>query len=431
MEKKKIIIVECTSSSANYIHDIIEEGYEPVLLELPVPEEEQMLYRIQHDFFIDAMYLSQYQDAKPPKILKACESYEETLKMIRELDPVLIVPGGDEGIVLATRLSHDLGLVTNDPENLPKMCSKAEAQKALGRNGVRCIRGITATTWEEAKEFYQSLGGGKIVVKPIIGGASVGVYICHNEETFKEAFLRDLEAANAQNRDSAGVLLQEYIGEDEYIVNTVSCKGVHKVTAVMVYEKRLMPGKAPIYYMANTISPDSEMAGEVIAYVLQVLDAIGVTFGAVHSEIKVDEKGPVLIEANCRLGGGLTRASWQDKVFGECESRISLRAYLHPEQFLGNPGNILMDAKMPGMVRYLSMDEDMFVKKNKVETAFLDIDGVDYAIGMGDNHLYPKTIDLATASGLIYLAHKDKEVLLKALERISQMEKEESHLLYE
>ena len=39
MEKKKIIIIECLSSGANYIKDILDEGYEPILLELPCPEK--------------------------------------------------------------------------------------------------------------------------------------------------------------------------------------------------------------------------------------------------------------------------------------------------------------------------------------------------------------------------------------------------------
>ena len=40
-------------------------------------------------------------------------SYGETLEMIRALDPLLILPGCDNGIYLSLRLSNDLGLRSN------------------------------------------------------------------------------------------------------------------------------------------------------------------------------------------------------------------------------------------------------------------------------------------------------------------------------
>jgi len=431
MEKKKIVIVECISSSANYIRDIVDEGYEPVLMELPVPEKERQISRIWHDLCIDAFYLSLYPDAKPPRIIQASENYEENLEMVRELDPVLVLPGGDEGVIIATRLSHDLGLVSNDPENLPKMRCKSVAQEMLRQNGIRSIYGKTVSTLEEALEFYQSLGSDRIVIKPIDGGASVGVHICDDRAGLEEAFFGDIASARDRNGDSAEVLVQEYIDGDEYVVNTVSCRGVHKVTGVMVYKKILLPEMAPLYYTMSTFSPESDEARQVIDYTLKALDAIGVEYGPVHSEIMIDEKGPVLIEANCRLCGATMLASWQDKVFGERESRTSLRAYLHPERFLSDTRRILMDAELTGIIRFLILEKEMFVRKNKVAEAFSGIEGFEYAFGMGDGRLYPKTVDLSTTGGMVYLAHRSREALQNSLELIRKIELEEPERIYD
>lgn len=431
MKKRTIVVIECISSSVNYIQDIIDEGYEPVLVEMPVPEEEKDEARFMHDVSIDILYTDLYEGAKRPRIIQASENYEETLKMIKALDPVLVLPGGDEGIIPAAHIAHDLGLITNNPENLPKMRVKSVAQEALKQKGIRSIQGITSSSWEEVLEFYHSLGSKKIVVKPISGGASVGVCICDNEEDLKKSFLSDLKTARALDGDDAKVLLQEYIGGEEYIVNTASCRGVHKVTALLAYEKKLIPGKAPIYLDAFTLSPESETGKQLVEYALKVVDAIGIEYGPVHSEIKIDEHGPVLIEANCRLCGGMQRATWQDRAYGERESRTSLRTYLHPEQFLADPKTVLMKMDYMGCEYYLSMNDDLYVKKNNVGTAFCDIEAVDYAIGMGDDRLYPRTVDFATTAGLVFLSHKDIDVIKRSIKTMTRIAEEEPERIFE
>lgn len=42
------------------------------------------------------------------------------------------------------------------------------------------------------------------------------------------------------------------------------------------------------------------------------------------------------------------------------------------------------------------------LKKSNVENAFNDLESVRYAISMGDNRIYPKTIDLATSAGIVF-----------------------------
>ena len=39
------------------------------------------------------------------------DSYEETLEMVRELDPLLIVAGNERGVILTTKLFNDLNLL--------------------------------------------------------------------------------------------------------------------------------------------------------------------------------------------------------------------------------------------------------------------------------------------------------------------------------
>ena len=110
--RKRIVIVECYSSAVNYIHDIRELGFEPVLLEQYQPEEEREKVREMND----AAYA--FNGDLRPMVIMAKESYEETLEMVRRLMPVLILPGSDPGTELALRLSFDLKLKNNPPRDL-------------------------------------------------------------------------------------------------------------------------------------------------------------------------------------------------------------------------------------------------------------------------------------------------------------------------
>lgn len=40
------------------------------------------------------------------------DTYEETLEMVAGYDPLLVVPGTEDGVILATRLANDLGLLS-------------------------------------------------------------------------------------------------------------------------------------------------------------------------------------------------------------------------------------------------------------------------------------------------------------------------------
>ena len=110
--RRKIVIIECLSSCVNYISDIRDMGYEPVLVEHRVPDWRKESSRKYHDgnYALNGDIL--------PEIIETSQDYEENLALMKSLDPVLILPGCDSAVELSTRLSAALGLVTNDPGNL-------------------------------------------------------------------------------------------------------------------------------------------------------------------------------------------------------------------------------------------------------------------------------------------------------------------------
>ena len=101
------------------------------------------------------------------------------------------------------------------------------------------------------------------------------------------------------------VLLQEYLAGDEYVVDTVSRDGVHKCVALWKYDKRVYNGAPVVYYGMQLLAIDSEpRLAEMVGYTASVLDALGIRYGCCHTEIMLVERGPVLVEVNCRIHGG-------------------------------------------------------------------------------------------------------------------------------
>ena len=177
---RNIIIVECISTGVNFIEDIINRGYNPIVLEPKIAETEEgeeyrrTVYkeyeRINYDF--DMIYEK--------------DSYEETLEEVKKYDPLLVLPGNERGVILATKLSHDLNLLGNPIENLDAMTLKDEMQKRLKEKGLRYIRGKVIDTIEDAIKFYDEENLKEVVIKPTYSAGSTSVRTCSNKEEMIE-----------------------------------------------------------------------------------------------------------------------------------------------------------------------------------------------------------------------------------------------------
>ena len=146
---KSIIVVDCLSTGINFIGDIVNRGYKPVVLELKSGFDDVEIYKAQVNSFYDKI------DEKFDMIFEK-DSYEETLDEARKFDPEIIVPGSERGVILATKLANDLNLLCNPIENIDAMTLKDEMHNRLAEKGLRYIRGCTVTTVEEACEFYDA-----------------------------------------------------------------------------------------------------------------------------------------------------------------------------------------------------------------------------------------------------------------------------------
>lgn len=422
MSKGNIVVIDAVSSAANYIQDIRDLGFNPVCLELFVDDAGDDKFRKLYD----KHYL--LVNSELPDVLPAEDSYEKTLKKVKELNPLLVLPGTDGSIEWATRMGHDLGLPSNNPDNIKKMTDKQHMQEALKKSNLRHIRSKVISSYEEAEEFMAMLNTTKVVVKPSFSTSTIGVCICNNRDEVMDAFVYNKTLC--ENKKDVNILIQEYVGGEEYIVDSICCKGHNRVIAAAYYNKMLIEGRGSIYDYADYIDESNIHLNELREYNDKVLSSIGLEYGVCHAEYKIDENGPVLIEVNCRPSGPSQKASLLDKIWGEHPTALSLESYLNPEESIKkckNPINRLYYYCIKSLIMY----DDIYVIKSNLEETFDDLDSFEYAISIGDNRVYPKTIDLATCGGLIFLTNKNRDKLMKDIDTIKRMEKNEIERIFD
>ena len=424
-EKRKIIIVEAFSTGYNFIADCLERGYEPVILEDYYEDGEAKDEIEEHR---NESYLNLKQNVK---IIRALPEYSDTLEMIRKENPLLIIPGSEYGVILATRLSDDLGLVGNSYNNIEAMTNKAVQQRCLEKAGLRDIKGKVVTTEKEASEFFDLLDTEDVVVKPIRGAGSVGVRLCRGREEMLDAFRETQGSLGGLFHKEDELLIQEKITGTEYIVNTVTRNGKTALSSIWEYDKARLENGSNVYLGMRLVAKINEVHFELIRYAFQVVAALGIEYGPVHGEYMVDKNGPVLIEANCRCMGSSFPADFGDELYGHHETDLALDAYLSGELF-DRYEKQDYEPKKFGVMKDLISSENINIRSSPI-IQFLPHLRSYYKCTIqtaASRNSLKKTIDLLTSIGSVWLCHEEPGITLMDYQILCTLEKNNFKLLH-
>ena len=400
--KKHIVIVEILSTGFNYVEDVIARGYQPVVVEAMYPGTDEDRIPI-----LEAQEMARQRLPEGTPCIKANKDYNVILEEVRKYNPVVVVAGSEFGVELATRLGSDLGLPSNPWSIIGKMTRKNEMQQALADYGIRYIRGRIVRSEAEAEAFYKELGTPHTVIKRVRGAATQGLHLCNGLDELMAAVRTEL-ALSASDENVGDILMQERIIGKEYIVNTVSCAGKHRLVSMCFYDKLQMNG-SNIYNYGETMTHLDVGESAIVRYAYDVLDAICIQYGPVHGEFMVDEKGPVLIEINCRpMGAGQTR-QFLEKIYGQHETDSALDSYLDPVKFE-------QERRKPdrpprkGIIKWFILPNDVTLESAPVLQLVRQLPSYCYSVfdRLGRDPFLTRTRDLETTGGVVYLVHDDE-----------------------
>merc|ERR1711904_213195 len=355
-------------------------------------------------------------------------SISETAKAVTEAIDKLgiklgaVICGSEPGVTLADALSSELGVRTNGVSDGRR--DKKRQQELVRAAGLRSVRQAGGTNLSDVKEFLQSEPM-PVVVKPVESAGSDGVKLCQSIEGAEEHFTLLMSSQRKCGSQNAAVLCQEFLKGKEYVVDHVSRDGVHKTTMVWVYDKRKANGGDFVYYGTIPVSIDSKEAQELIPYVRGVLDALGIKNGPTHGEVMMTQRGPCLVEMNCRAHGG--DGAWHplatELTGGSTQVNCSIDAFMDEQAFSKIPEVPPCPYKAVGQnVMLVSLGEGIVKSTPGYEQIKAMDSFVSLETGIAPGSKVERTVDIFSSVGSVILMHHDAEILQHDIATIRQME---------
>lgn len=232
----------------------------------------------------------------------------EVERLIRKHDPIAIIPGTERGIPLAERLTAILSpQYANDPKKSLHRLHKALMQEALNEAGVPSLKTLHTASENEAEAWIEDSGLGDcpLIIKPPISAGSDKVFHIPAKGDWRKAFNRVLaEPSKITGQSSETVVIQEQAVGTEFAIGTVSANGKHFLSHLIKYNKSSSRERKTVFDHVEFVPFDEEALGDLFDYTKKSLDALGIRWGAAHSEIMLTKSGPRLIETGARMCGG-------------------------------------------------------------------------------------------------------------------------------
>jgi biotin carboxylase len=222
-----------------------------------------------------------------------------------------IVAFTDSQLATASMLAAGLGLRFNNPGVTQLFLDKNDQRAALHKAGIAVPGFASIPADASAPEIIELTDGLAYpgVLKPRNGYGSRDTYHVNSADQ-----LLALLAPARGGRVAAPVeyVLEEYLRDAHAVADEAFADYVSIESAVANGRPRhlAVTGKFPLdepyretgNFMPSGLPPEDEAA--VLALADQIVAALGVEYGSLHTEIKLTPDGPRVIESNARVGGG-------------------------------------------------------------------------------------------------------------------------------
>jgi biotin carboxylase len=221
---------------------------------------------------------------------------------LAERHPIAGVVTWDEYTLVPTaELVGRLGVTGNTVAAMNAARDKATSRAKFAEHNVPSATSTRVDTLDQATAAAHRTGF-PVVLKPSSHAASIGVIRVDDPDSLPAAWEFAAAGAGAQGPEGSGVLVEEYLSGPEISVECVTQHGV--TTALAITRKEVA---FPPYFeeVGHTVEADDALLPEVAPVAAQAVQALGITDGIQHVEMRLTCSGPRIIEVNSRIGGDL------------------------------------------------------------------------------------------------------------------------------
>lgn len=216
-----------------------------------------------------------------------------------------ILPLDDSGGLIAAMASEQLGLPFNSSQSALAARNKYEMRRLFARAGVPSPRFQRYELSQDPQQIAADLEY-PVVLKPLLLSGSRGVIRADNAAEFLAARerLRSILRATGADPDSQRFLVEEYIPGVEVALEGILSDGRLKVLALF---DKPDPLDGPFFEETIYVTPSrlpGDVQSQIAACAGQAAAALGLRLGPVHAELRVNERGPWMVEIAARSIGG-------------------------------------------------------------------------------------------------------------------------------
>ncbi len=408
--KDVCLIIDAYSTGRHIAPMLVGYGYKCIHLQSSESLPENMTKSLRkEDFLMNIIHTGDISD-----VLEKIKAYK--VKMC--------VPGYESGVELADVLCEKMKINGNSVALSSTRRNKWSMIDTVSSAGL-----LTASHFisNELKRIYEWIEKNQIafplVLKPILSANGDNVHFCESKETIKKAFEKIMQSQNCFAQRNEEVLVETYLDGEEYIVNTVSSEKANYTVEIWRVKRKML---STIYDSCELVSPSENEYQELSIFTGNVLEALGIFYGAATTELKYTKNGIALIETGARLMGGM-ELSFSTEIFGYNQLTLMLESYFNPDLFKERVlAKKHISQKKYGLAVLLISDVSGYVLKEPEIEGIYDIEklGSFYSIDFpakGDK--LEVTTDSLTGPGVVYLISDNKDELLRDYQKIREIEK--------
>ncbi|MBI3598385.1 MAG: ATP-grasp domain-containing protein [Nitrospirae bacterium] len=238
------------------------------------------------------------------------ESVNKVILFAKDHPLDAVVSTDEEAVVLAAMISGHLGLAHNPIFATEATRYKDQLRRILTSAGIPTPRAVCFSITDPLEDIAQKISY-PCVLKPIHLSASRGVIRADTPEEFKSGFLRitkiltDPEIVRLGKEAAQKILVESFISGEEVALEGLLQNG--RLFVLALFDKP-DPLNGPFFEETIYVTPSQLppiVQEKIAACTQQACAAIGLKEGPIHAELRVNEKGPFIIEVAARSIGGI------------------------------------------------------------------------------------------------------------------------------
>ncbi|MER9436098.1 lyase family protein [Mesorhizobium sp. M0618] len=215
-----------------------------------------------------------------------------------------IYSSSDYFVETASRAATAMGLPAANPEAVVICRNKWKQALQLQRQSIAIPATRLATSITDVEDILTQVTL-PVVVKPVCGSGSSGVRLCDSAAAAIEAFKSAKDVLVDQvDLASPDILIQQYVEGKEYSAEIIAYDGTLHCLGILAKHKGPPPCFVEVGHDFPAPLPEWSLK-ELASFAAGAVSALGLEFGPAHVEFVITASGPVIIEVNPRLAGGM------------------------------------------------------------------------------------------------------------------------------